>query len=157
MGLRPPWIVKRAYKWTYLYAAVEPTSGESFCMYLPGMDEGCLELFLEELSKRYPDQLVALAGDPLLRILLAGLVGGRRQSQVGSHQAALGEPLRILQGQDKRKSRQRSHSWHLPQKSRLRITLCGQLLYAPVIILDLLGERANGLYYGPEDLGELGG
>jgi hypothetical protein len=33
MGFRPPWIVKRAYAWTYLYAAVEPTrSGESFCM-----------------------------------------------------------------------------------------------------------------------------
>jgi hypothetical protein len=55
MGFRPPYVVKRAYKWTYLYAAVEPTSGESFCMYLPGMDEGCLEVFLEELSKRYPD------------------------------------------------------------------------------------------------------
>src|SRR5215204_6200305 len=39
----------------YLYAALEPTSGENFCMYLPGMDEGCLELFLEELSKRCPD------------------------------------------------------------------------------------------------------
>ena len=27
MGFRPPYVVKRAYKWTYLYAAVEPTSG----------------------------------------------------------------------------------------------------------------------------------
>jgi hypothetical protein len=66
MGFRPPWIVKRAYKWTYLYAAVEPTSGESFCMYLPGMDDGCLEVFLDELSKRYPDHhlLVVLDGAP---------------------------------------------------------------------------------------------
>jgi transposase len=66
MGLRPPWIVKRAYKWTYLYAALEPTTGESFCMYLPRMDKGCLEVFLEELSKRYPDQhlLVVLDGAP---------------------------------------------------------------------------------------------
>ena len=66
MGFRPPWIVKRAYKWTYLYAAVEPTSGESFCMYLPGMDDGCLEVFLEELSNRYPDHhlLVVLDGAP---------------------------------------------------------------------------------------------
>ena len=65
-GFRPPWIVKRSYKWTYLYAAVEPTSGESFCMYLPGMDDGCLEVFLEELSKRYSDQhlLVVLDGAP---------------------------------------------------------------------------------------------
>ncbi|MBA2713741.1 MAG: transposase [Rubrobacteraceae bacterium] len=58
--------MKRSYKWTYLYAAVEPTSGESFCMYLPGMDDGCLEIFLDELSKRYPDQhlLVVLDGAP---------------------------------------------------------------------------------------------
>jgi hypothetical protein len=62
-GFRPPWIVKRAYKWIYLYAAVEPTSGESFCMYLPGMDDGCLEVFLEELSKRYPDHHLLLVLD----------------------------------------------------------------------------------------------
>jgi len=34
-GFRPPWIVRRAYEWTYLYAAVDPTSGESFYLYLP--------------------------------------------------------------------------------------------------------------------------
>jgi hypothetical protein len=32
MGFRPPYVVKRAYEWTYLYAALEPTSGESLCM-----------------------------------------------------------------------------------------------------------------------------
>jgi hypothetical protein len=66
MGFRPPYVVKRAYKWTYLYAALEPTSGESFCMYLPGMDDGCLEVFLDELSKRYPDEhlLLVLDGAP---------------------------------------------------------------------------------------------
>jgi hypothetical protein len=36
MGFRPPWMVKRAYKWTYLYAAVEPTSGEF--LYVPARD-----------------------------------------------------------------------------------------------------------------------
>lgn len=58
--------MKRSYEWTYLYAAVEPTSGESFCMYLSGMDDRCLEVFLEELSKSYPDQhlLVVLDGAP---------------------------------------------------------------------------------------------
>ena len=58
--------MRRSYKWTYLYAAVEPTSGESFCMYLPGMDDGCLEVFLEELSKSYPENhlLVVLDGAP---------------------------------------------------------------------------------------------
>lgn len=58
--------MRRSYKWTYLYAAVEPTTGESFCLYLPGMDDGCLEIFLDELSKAYPDHhlLVVLDGAP---------------------------------------------------------------------------------------------
>src|ERR671916_3539918 len=61
-----PTVVRRTYKWTYLYAAVEPTTGESYCMYLPGMDDECLEVFLDELSKRYPDHhlLVVLDGAP---------------------------------------------------------------------------------------------
>ncbi len=65
-GFRPPYIVRRSYKWTYLYAAIEPTTGESFCVYLPGMDDGCLEIFLDELSKTYPDHhlLIVLDGAP---------------------------------------------------------------------------------------------
>jgi hypothetical protein len=65
-GFRPPYVVRRAYKWTYLYAAVEPTTGESFCLYLLGMDDGCLEIFLDELSKSYPDHhlLIVLDGAP---------------------------------------------------------------------------------------------
>jgi len=65
-GFRPPYVVRRSYKWTYLYAALDPTTGESFCLYLPGMDDGCLKTFLEELSKRYPDQhlLVVVDGAP---------------------------------------------------------------------------------------------
>jgi hypothetical protein len=40
--------------------------GESFCMYLPGMDDGCLEVFFEELSEAYPENhlLVVLDGAP---------------------------------------------------------------------------------------------
>ena len=58
--------MRRSYKWTYLYAAVEPATGESFCVYLPGMDEGSLEIFLEELSNAYPEHhlLVVLDGAP---------------------------------------------------------------------------------------------
>ena len=65
-GFRPPYVVRRSYEWTYLYAAVEPTTGESFCMYLPGMDDGSLEVFLDELSRAYPDNylLVVLDGAP---------------------------------------------------------------------------------------------
>jgi hypothetical protein len=32
-GFRPPYVVHRAYEWTYLYAAVDPTTGESFSVF----------------------------------------------------------------------------------------------------------------------------
>ena len=58
--------MRRSYKWTYLYAALEPTTGESFCLYLPGMDSGCLEIFLNRLGEAYPDEhlIVVLDGAP---------------------------------------------------------------------------------------------
>ena len=58
--------MRRSYKWTYLYAALDPTTGESFCMYLPGMDDGCLQMFFEELSKAYPNHhlIIVLDGAP---------------------------------------------------------------------------------------------
>lgn len=65
-GFRPPYTVKRAYEWSYLYAAVDPTSGESFSVYLPGMDGLCLQTFLECLSEAYADHhlLLVLDGAP---------------------------------------------------------------------------------------------
>ena len=65
-GFRPPYMVRRSYEWTYLYAAVDPTTGETFCLYLPGMDAGSLEIFLKELSKSYPNHhlLIVLDGAP---------------------------------------------------------------------------------------------
>lgn len=52
-GFRPPWIVRRRYEWSWLYAAVEPTTGESFCSYMPGVDGRCLETFFRELGEAY--------------------------------------------------------------------------------------------------------
>ena len=46
---------------------MEPTTGESFCLYLPGMDDVCLEIFLDELSKAYHPEhhlLIVLDGAP---------------------------------------------------------------------------------------------
>ena len=39
---------------------------ESFCIYLPRMYSGCLQIFLEELSQAYPDDhlLIVLDGAP---------------------------------------------------------------------------------------------
>ena len=65
-GFRPPYVVHRAYEWTYLYAAVDPTTGESFCGYLPGLDGSCLEAFLKHLAQAYTDHrlVVVLDGAP---------------------------------------------------------------------------------------------
>jgi transposase len=51
---RPPWKAGGTYKWLWLYAAVEPATGESFCLYMPNMTGDCLEVFLRELRKAYP-------------------------------------------------------------------------------------------------------
>jgi hypothetical protein len=67
MGFRPPYTVRRAYKWTYLYAAVDPTSGESFCAYLPGVDGGCLETFLEHLGEAYAEHHLLVVLDAVLQ------------------------------------------------------------------------------------------
>jgi putative transposase len=65
-GFRPPYVVRHSYKWTYLYAALDPTSGESSCLYLPGVDGLCLEAFLVHLGEVYADHhlLVVLDGAP---------------------------------------------------------------------------------------------
>lgn len=65
-GFRPPYVVRRAYEWTYLYAAVDPISGESFSLYLPGMDGLCFQTFLEHLGEAYADHhlMVVLDGAP---------------------------------------------------------------------------------------------
>jgi hypothetical protein len=65
-GFRPPYAVSRAYEWTYLYAALDPSSGEGFCAYMPGMDGGCLEAFLKHLGEAYAEHhlLVVLDGAP---------------------------------------------------------------------------------------------
>jgi transposase len=62
-GFRPPYIVERAYEWTYLYAAADPATGESYCLYLPGLDGRCFEAFLEHLSEAYADHRLVLVLD----------------------------------------------------------------------------------------------
>ena len=65
-GFRPPYTVRRVYEWTYLYAALDPVSGESVCAYLPNVDGACFEAVLRHLGEAYPDHhlLVVLDGAP---------------------------------------------------------------------------------------------
>ena len=62
-GHRPPWMVTGRYEWTWLYAAVEPATGESFCLYMHNLDGLCFEVFLQELRKAYPDDQIILIMD----------------------------------------------------------------------------------------------
>jgi transposase len=55
--------VRRAYEWTYLYAAVDPATGESFCLYLPRMDGRCFEMFLKHLGEAHPDHRLVVVLD----------------------------------------------------------------------------------------------
>ncbi len=55
--------MRRNYQWTWFYAAVEPATGETFCLYLPGLDKACYGVFLQELTQRYPDDLLVLVQD----------------------------------------------------------------------------------------------
>lgn len=64
-GFRPPWIHQDKYEWLWLYMAVEPATGESFCLYLPYLDGQCFEIFLRELNRAYPGEaVVVLDGAP---------------------------------------------------------------------------------------------
>jgi hypothetical protein len=62
-GERPPWPAGGTYKWLWLYAALEPATGESFCLYRPNMKGVCLEVFLRKLRKAYPADAINLVLD----------------------------------------------------------------------------------------------
>lgn len=62
-GVRPPWVVEDRYEWLWLYAAVEPATGASFCLYLPRLDGDCLEAFLHAFRNAYPTARIALVLD----------------------------------------------------------------------------------------------
>lgn len=62
-GHRPPWTQKQKYQWLWLYAAVEPATGESFCMEMSYVDGDCFETFLWEMKKAYPEDPIVLVFD----------------------------------------------------------------------------------------------
>jgi len=52
--MRPPWIDDDQDEWLWLDAAVEPTTGQSVCLFLPRLDGACVELFLREWRQAFP-------------------------------------------------------------------------------------------------------
>jgi transposase len=50
-GSRPTAVRQTKYEWVYLYAAVEPATGESVALLAPNADTGTMNVFLRMLSK----------------------------------------------------------------------------------------------------------
>lgn len=63
VGFRPPWVFQDRYEWLWLYAAVEPKTGESFTMYMPHLDHYCFGVFLEQLRAHYANDEIVLVSD----------------------------------------------------------------------------------------------
>ncbi len=62
-GERPAWVVRRRYQWSWLYAAIEPLSGEDFCLYLSALDGVCFEVFLQHLGESFCSDVIILVLD----------------------------------------------------------------------------------------------
>jgi transposase len=63
-GSRPTAVRQTKYEWCYLYAAVEPATGESAALIAPNVDTGTMNQFLKILdAERQPDELIVLIMD----------------------------------------------------------------------------------------------
>ena len=62
-GIRPCVPCHHIREYRYAYGAVEPATGDSFFLVLPYANTVCMELFLSELSKTFPDEMILLAVD----------------------------------------------------------------------------------------------
>ena len=62
-GVRPCVPSHHIREYRYAYGAVEPMSGESFFLVLPWANTVCMNIFLSELSKFFPDDMILLGLD----------------------------------------------------------------------------------------------
>jgi hypothetical protein len=56
-GVKPVQVVAPLYEYYWLYAAVEPTTGEAFWWELPCLDAACFTIFLRHFSQHYAESL----------------------------------------------------------------------------------------------------
>lgn len=62
-GLRPNVPCHHIREYRYAYGAVEPLTGESFFLVLPYSNTVCMNIFLDDLSKTYPNDQIVLVCD----------------------------------------------------------------------------------------------
>ena len=63
-GGRPSVPCHHIREYRYAYGAVEPLTGESFFPVMPFCNTACMNVFLRELSKEYPDDIYYAAMGP---------------------------------------------------------------------------------------------
>ena len=56
-GVKPVQVVEPLYEYYWLYAAVEPTTGEAFWWEVPRLDADCFSIFLGQFSQHSADSL----------------------------------------------------------------------------------------------------
>ncbi len=62
-GIRPCIPCHHIREYRYAYGAVEPVTGDSQFLVMPNCDTDCMNVFLEHLSKQYPDEQILLCCD----------------------------------------------------------------------------------------------
>jgi len=73
-GIRPNVPCHHIREYRYAYGAVEPLTGEHFFLVLPYCNTICMNIFLQELSKQYPDDFIVLVADKASWHISKGLV-----------------------------------------------------------------------------------
>jgi hypothetical protein len=56
-GVKPLQIVEPLYEYYWLYAAVEPTTGDAFWWEFPRLNAGCFTMFLSQFGHQYAESL----------------------------------------------------------------------------------------------------
>ena len=62
-GIRPLVPCHHIREYRYAFGAVEPLTGDSFFLILPYCNTMCTNLFLDKLSKKYPNDIILLCCD----------------------------------------------------------------------------------------------
>lgn len=62
-GIRPTVPCHRVREYTYAYGAVSPLDGEMVSLVLPKCNTQCMTIFLDEVSKQYPDDYILMVAD----------------------------------------------------------------------------------------------
>ena len=62
-GVRPVVDCQTVREYTYAYGAICPHDGALDSLILPSMHSACFELFIGEISKRHPDELIVMVVD----------------------------------------------------------------------------------------------